>query len=126
MGSRRFALTSGSGATKAAVVADSPRYAMSNDAYIAYEVAGEGPRDLIVVMEGFIPIDTMEDEPRLARSMARLNSFARLIRLIAAASVCRIRFRRPRRPRSNSGSGTRSRSSMRSDPNARSSWPLQT
>ena len=56
-GSRRFALTSGSGATKAAVVADSPRYAMSNDAYIAYEVAGEGPRDLIVVMEGFVPIE---------------------------------------------------------------------
>src|SRR5207244_11640467 len=56
------------------------RCAMSNDAYIAYEVAGEGPRDLIVVMEGFVPIDTMEDEPRLARSMARLNSFARLIR----------------------------------------------
>lgn len=53
---------------------------MSDDAYIAYEVVGEGPRDLIVVMEGFIPIDTMEDEPRLARCMARLNSFARLIR----------------------------------------------
>src|SRR5437870_13484920 len=53
---------------------------MSDDAYIAYEVAGEGPRDVIVVMEGFIPIDTMEDEPRLARSMARLNSFARVIR----------------------------------------------
>jgi class 3 adenylate cyclase len=73
-------LTSGREATKAAVVADVARYAMSVDAYIAYEVAGEGPRDLIVVMEGFIPIDTMEDEPRLARSMARLNSFARLIR----------------------------------------------
>src|SRR4051794_29192680 len=53
---------------------------MSDSAYIAYEIAGEGPRDLIVVMEGFIPIDTIEDEPRLARSMARLNSFARLIR----------------------------------------------
>src|SRR6476620_285567 len=31
-------------------------------------------------MEGFIPIDTMDDEPRLARSMTRLRSFARLVR----------------------------------------------
>ncbi|MEY2420550.1 MAG: hypothetical protein QOI95_617 [Acidimicrobiaceae bacterium] len=31
-------------------------------------------------MDGFIPIDTMADEPRLARSMRRLESFARVIR----------------------------------------------
>jgi class 3 adenylate cyclase len=56
------------------------RYANSGDAYIAYQEIGTGPRDLLVVMEGFIPVDTMDDEPRLARSMTRLGSFARLLR----------------------------------------------
>ena len=56
------------------------QYANSGDAYVAYQVLGDGPRDLLVVMEGFIPVDTMDDEPRLARSMARLRSFARLVR----------------------------------------------
>jgi class 3 adenylate cyclase len=56
------------------------RYANAGDVHIAYQVLGEGPRDLMVVMDGFIPVDTMDDEPRLARSMERLCSFARLIR----------------------------------------------
>jgi class 3 adenylate cyclase len=56
------------------------RYADSDGAHIAYQVIGDGPRDLIVVMDGFIPVDTMEGEPRLARAMARLASFSRLIR----------------------------------------------
>jgi len=55
-------------------------YARSDEAYVAYQVVGGGPRDLLVVMDGFIPIDTMDDEPRLARGMTRLSSFARLIR----------------------------------------------
>ncbi len=56
------------------------QYARSDDVYVAYEVVGDGVRDLLVVMDGFIPIDTMNNEPRLARSMHRLGSFARLIR----------------------------------------------
>jgi len=56
------------------------RYADSGGVFVAYQVLGDGPRDLLVIMEGFIPIDTMDDEPRLARSMRRLASFARLIR----------------------------------------------
>lgn len=56
------------------------RYANSGDAYIAFQEIGGGARDLLVVMEGFIPIDTMDDEPRLARAMARLGSFARVLR----------------------------------------------
>ena len=55
-------------------------YATSDGAYIAYEVLGAGPRDLLIVMDGFVPFDTMDDEPRMAHCMARLNSFARLIR----------------------------------------------
>jgi class 3 adenylate cyclase len=55
-------------------------YAMSDGAYIAYEVVGDAPRDLIIVMDGFVPIDTLNDERRMEHCMARLNSFARLIR----------------------------------------------
>ena len=36
--------------------------------YVAYQVFGDGERDLVVIMDGFIPVDTMDDEPRLARS----------------------------------------------------------
>jgi Adenylate cyclase, family 3 (some proteins contain HAMP domain) len=68
------------GRTKAAVVVAEIRYAQSESAYVAYQVLGEGPRDLLVVMDGFIPVDTMDDEPRLARAMGRLASFARVIR----------------------------------------------
>ncbi|MDQ1381014.1 MAG: hypothetical protein QOJ71_1733 [Actinomycetota bacterium] len=56
------------------------RYAQASGAHIAYEERGFGPRDVLVVMDGFIPVDTMEDEPRLARCMSRLNSLGRLIR----------------------------------------------
>jgi class 3 adenylate cyclase len=59
---------------------DEVRYANSGSAYVAYQVIGEGSRDLLVVMEGFISVDMMDDEPRMARCMARLGSFARLIR----------------------------------------------
>jgi class 3 adenylate cyclase/pimeloyl-ACP methyl ester carboxylesterase len=56
------------------------QYAQSGDVFVAYQVIGDGPRDILVVMDGFIPVDTMDDEPRLARSMRRLASFGRLIR----------------------------------------------
>jgi class 3 adenylate cyclase len=55
-------------------------YARSGDVFVAYQVIGGGDRDLLVIMDGFIPIDTMDDEPRLARAMRRLGSFARVIR----------------------------------------------
>jgi class 3 adenylate cyclase len=56
------------------------RYADSGGVFVAFQALGEAERDLLVVMDGFIPIDTMGDEPRLAGSMRRLGSFARLIR----------------------------------------------
>jgi class 3 adenylate cyclase len=65
---------------EARLVSAEIRYAKSDDVFIAYQALGESGRDLLVVMDGFIPIDTMEDEPRLARSMRRLASFSRVIR----------------------------------------------
>src|ERR1700730_8635184 len=57
------------------------RYARSDAVHVAYEVLGDATRDLLVIMDGFIPTTTRENEPRLARSMRRLGSFARLIRV---------------------------------------------
>jgi class 3 adenylate cyclase len=56
------------------------RYADSGGVFVAYQVLGDGERDLLIVMDGFIPIDSMDDEPRLARVMRRLGSFTRVIR----------------------------------------------
>ncbi|MDQ1481200.1 MAG: hypothetical protein QOI44_2061 [Actinomycetota bacterium] len=56
------------------------QYANSDGAHIAYEALGDGAHDLLLVMEGFISIDMIDEEPRVARCMRRLQSLARLIR----------------------------------------------
>jgi class 3 adenylate cyclase len=56
------------------------RYASDGDAHIAFQAIGSGARDVLVVMDGFIPIDTMDGEPRLARCMTRLAGLGRLLR----------------------------------------------
>jgi pimeloyl-ACP methyl ester carboxylesterase len=56
------------------------RYARSGDVNIAYQVTGDGPRDLVLV-PGFIShLDLDWDEPRSAYFLRRLASFSRLIR----------------------------------------------
>lgn len=55
-------------------------YARSGDASIAFQVVGGGPRDLLMLLGGNISIDSMEDEPSMARFYRRLASSARLIR----------------------------------------------
>ena len=56
------------------------QYANSDGAHVAYEVLGDGARDLLLVMDGFISIDMIDEEPRVARCMHRLGSLGRLIR----------------------------------------------
>jgi pimeloyl-ACP methyl ester carboxylesterase len=54
-------------------------YARSSDVHIAYQVVGNGPRDIVYV-PGFIShLDLYWESPRLARVLGRLSSFARLI-----------------------------------------------
>ena len=56
------------------------RYAKSGDTYIAYQVMGEGPLDLILV-PGFIShLDMQLEQTLYASFVARLASFCRLIR----------------------------------------------
>jgi class 3 adenylate cyclase len=55
-------------------------YAKSGDVHIAYQVLGTGPPDLLAFSTATMPIDSMDDEPSLARFNNRLASFSRLIR----------------------------------------------
>ena len=55
------------------------RYARSGDLQIAYQVAGEGALDVLVVPRWFSNIELDWDLPPSARFLTRLASFARLI-----------------------------------------------
>ena len=57
------------------------RYAKSGDRHIAYQVVGDGPRDLVFVHGWISHIEHMWEEPALARFLSRLASFSRLILL---------------------------------------------
>src|SRR5690349_16154598 len=53
------------------------KYARVGDAHVAYATWGDGPPDLLYFEE--IPIDMLEDEPRLARWLRRMSSLGRVI-----------------------------------------------
>lgn len=55
------------------------RYAKSGDVNIAYQVAGNGPLDLIFVPGWVSNVEYSWEEPRLANFLRRLASFSRLI-----------------------------------------------
>lgn len=55
------------------------RYARSEDLNIAYQVIGDGPRDLVYVPGWVTNVEVMWEEPSLARFLRRLASFSRLI-----------------------------------------------
>jgi len=54
-------------------------YAKSGDVNIAYQIAGNGSRDLVVVPGWISNIDLFWEEPRVAQFFERLASFSRLI-----------------------------------------------
>jgi pimeloyl-ACP methyl ester carboxylesterase len=55
------------------------RYAQSGGVNIAFQVVGEGPRDLVYVPGWVSNIELNWEEPALARFLTRLGSFSRLI-----------------------------------------------
>jgi pimeloyl-ACP methyl ester carboxylesterase len=55
------------------------RYAKSGEVSIAYQVVGDGPRDLVFVPGWVSNIEVFWDEPSVVRFFERLASFARLI-----------------------------------------------
>ena len=54
-------------------------YAKSGGINIAYQVVGEGPRDLVYVSGWLSNVEMMWENPKLARFLHRLASFSRLI-----------------------------------------------
>jgi pimeloyl-ACP methyl ester carboxylesterase len=63
-------------------MASSPetQYAKSDDLYIAYQVTGEGPLDLVFIPGFTSHLELAWEEPRSARFFTRLSEFCRLIR----------------------------------------------
>ena len=57
------------------------KYARSGNLHIAYQVAGEGPPDLVFVHGWISHIEHLCEEPGVARFLRRLASFSRLILL---------------------------------------------
>jgi class 3 adenylate cyclase len=55
------------------------RYTRSEGGYVAYQTFGEGEVDLLLVSNWLQNLDVMWDEPRLARYLRRLGSFARVV-----------------------------------------------
>jgi class 3 adenylate cyclase len=55
------------------------RYAASPDGYVAYQVFGSGPLDLVFLTNWATNMDAMWDEPSVSTYMDRLGSFSRVI-----------------------------------------------
>ena len=55
------------------------RYARNGDVSLAFQVAGDGPHDVLLVNSWVSQMEHLWTEPRLARMFGRLTSFARLI-----------------------------------------------
>ena len=55
------------------------KFAKSGDISIAYQILGDGPRDLVLVPGWMSNIEAFWDEPAVARFLQRLASFSRLI-----------------------------------------------
>jgi class 3 adenylate cyclase len=56
------------------------QYAQTVDGVrLAYQVWGEGPRDLVVIRDASTPIDCLWEEPRIVQMLERLGDFSRNI-----------------------------------------------
>jgi class 3 adenylate cyclase len=55
------------------------RYAPSKDGYVAYQVVGHGPLDLVFISGWASNIEVMWEEPSLASYLRRLATFSRLL-----------------------------------------------
>ena len=55
------------------------RYVKSSDVHIAYQVVGDGPRDLVLVPGWVSHVEYAWDEPTYSRFLRRLAAFSRLI-----------------------------------------------
>jgi pimeloyl-ACP methyl ester carboxylesterase/class 3 adenylate cyclase len=54
-------------------------YAKTDEGYVAYQVFGEGPLDIVLIPSWATNVDVMWEEPSLARYLDRLAAFGRVI-----------------------------------------------
>ena len=76
------------------------RYVRSGDVHIAYQIVGDGPRDLVYVPTWISQFEHLWEEPRIARYFERLASFSRLILFDRRGSGCPTRWSTRQRSRS--------------------------
>jgi hypothetical protein len=62
------------------------QYARSGDVHIAYQVVGDGPRDLVVVPGWVSNVEVFWEEPRATHFLERLASFSRLLLPVSRAT----------------------------------------
>jgi class 3 adenylate cyclase len=60
-------------------MAPETKYVRSGEVHIAYQVVGDGPRDLVYVPTWISQVEHYWEEPAIARYFSRLASFSRLI-----------------------------------------------
>ena len=63
------------------------RYARSDDVNIAYQVVGDGPRDLVFVMGWVSHLDYFWEEPSFARFLNRLPRRVAAVRGVKSVGV---------------------------------------
>jgi pimeloyl-ACP methyl ester carboxylesterase len=56
-----------------------PRYASNGGVALAHQTIGDGPVDLLLLLEWVLPWESFGAEPRMARFLRRVSSFARVI-----------------------------------------------
>ncbi len=54
-------------------------YARSGDVHLAYQVIGEGPRDIVLVLDWASHLEALWEQALVAEFVASLNRFARVI-----------------------------------------------
>jgi class 3 adenylate cyclase len=64
---------------RAMEIPPSTQYVRSGDVHIAYQVVGEGPRDIVYIPGWLSHVELAWELPQLARGFRRLASFSRLI-----------------------------------------------
>lgn len=55
------------------------RYARVGEEQVAYRIIGDGPIDILLMIGEYLSIDSIDEEPRYARSLRRLTSSGRVI-----------------------------------------------
>ena len=61
------------------MVVPQTRYARSKEGNVAYQIVGDGPRDLVFIPWWATNVEIMWEEPTMARFLNRLASFSRLL-----------------------------------------------